>query len=306
MSSRMRHVVQTIVAIPLVVALMLGLTFAAWLHGWKIPMASGSTWFSVTATGEAHFNDEPNQPVFMLVIGSDLRPGVAGGRADAVHVIGVNPALHQATILDIPRDTEVAIPGHGRNKVNAANSLGGPRLMAEAVGNLIGMKIPYAIVTDFEGFQGLINDIGGLDLNVPTAMHDSFSGAAFVAGPMHMNGTQVLAFSRDRHSFPNSDITRTANQGLVVLAGLAQYRAQHTGVSGTLQALATLGRHTQLDGIGLRDLYRLARLGLSVDPASVKNIVMPWASGHGSNLAVGPGAAGLFADFRDDGVLETH
>jgi len=306
MSIRLRHVVMTIVAIPMTVALILGLTFAAWLHGWKIPLASGSTWFSVTATGEAHYSDDPTQPVFILVIGSDLRPGVSGGRADAVHVIGVNPALHQATILDIPRDTEVAIPGHGRNKVNAANSLGGPRLMADAVGNLIGMKIPYAIVTDFEGFRGLIDDIGGLDINVPTAMHDSFSGAAFNAGPTHMTGTQVLAFSRDRHSFPNSDITRTANQGLVVLAGLAQFRAQHTGVSGTLQGLATLGRHTQLDGIGLRDLYRLARLGLSVDPANVKNVVMPWASGHGSNLAVGPGAAGLFADFRDDGVLQTH
>ncbi|MFN8034569.1 MAG: LCP family protein [Acidimicrobiia bacterium] len=306
MSTALRRTVKVAVAIPLVLALAFTLSFAAWLHGWKVPFASGSTWFSVTATGEAHYDDDPTQPVFMLVIGSDLRPGVAGGRADAVHVIGVNPALHKATIIDIPRDTEVAIPGHGRNKVNAANSLGGPRLMAEAVGGLLGMKIPYAIVTDFEGFRGLVDEIGGLDINIPTAMHDSYSGAAFDAGPAHLSGTQVLAFSRDRHSFPNSDITRTQNQGLVILAGLAQYRAKHTGVSGTLQALATLGRHTQLDGIGLRDLYRLARVGLAVDPANVRNVLMPWGPGRGGNLNPGPGAAALFADFRDDGVLETH
>ena len=61
-------------------------------------------------------------------------------------------------------------------------------------------------------------------------MHDTYSGAYFQPGPQHLNGSAALAFSRDRHDFPQSDIIRTDNQGLLILAAIAQL--QHAGAHG--------------------------------------------------------------------------
>jgi anionic cell wall polymer biosynthesis LytR-Cps2A-Psr (LCP) family protein len=160
--------------------------------------------------------------------------------------------------------------------------------------------------TDFDGFIGMVDDMGGLTVNVPYRMQDSFSGADFQPGVQKLDGHQALSYARNRHQFPNSDLTRTQNQGYLILQALTQFRAANTGPIGTLDLLADLGRHARLDGVGLKDLYGLGRLGLSIDPAQVKNVLVPVVSGSGSNLALGPGAASLFQDFADDGVLQTH
>jgi hypothetical protein len=73
--------------------------------------------------------------------------------------------------------------------------------------------------------------------------------------------------------------------------------------------LAVLVRHTDLHGVGLADLYHLGRLGLSIDPAKVRNMTMPSSLGNaGAASVVFPAGAagGVFADFRDDAVMQTH
>jgi LCP family protein required for cell wall assembly len=297
-----RRTVMVTLSIPLVILLALAALFTAWLHGWQIPLASGKTYLSIEKVGEAHFTNEPTGVTFFLVIGNDSRPGVGGARGDALHLISVNPTLHQATILDIPRDTMVVIPGHGRDKINAANAYGGPQLTAQTVGAMVGVNIPYVVQTDFAGFTALIDDMGGLSINIPTAMHDSYSGADFQPGPAHLSGDQALRFSRDRHSFPTSDLVRTQNQGLVILAALAQLRAQNNSVTGEFKALAALGRHTQLQGVTIGDAYSLLKVGMAVDPAGVRNVLLPWGPGN----APAASAGGLYADMKDDGVLQSH
>jgi anionic cell wall polymer biosynthesis LytR-Cps2A-Psr (LCP) family protein len=130
--------------------------------------------------------------------------------------------------------------------------------------------------------------------------------ADFAAGPNHLNGRQALSYARNRHQFPTGDLRRSENQGYLIISALAQLRAQNTGPVGTLKLLANLGRHAQLDGIGVDDLYNLGRLGLSIDPANVRNVVVPISSGSGTRLSLGAGAGSLFADFADDAVLQTH
>jgi LCP family protein required for cell wall assembly len=302
-----RHpIVSALVLTPLTLFLALALLFAAWLHGVRLPFASGTTWFTVQKVGQAHSNGEPTQPVFFLIVGNDSRGGPANARGDALHLVGVNPALHKATMLDIPRDTGAQIPGHGLDKINAALSEGGLRLQAQTVANMVGVNIPYAMTTDFDGFIGMVDAVGGIDVNVPTAMHDSFSGAFFQPGLQHMDGHQALAFNRDRHDFPIGDLQRSENQGLFILDALAKFHAQNPDATGTIKLLAILGQHTQLEGIGLRDLYRLARLGTSFDPSQLRNVRIPVVSGSGTRLQLGPGAASLFHDFADDAVLESH
>jgi anionic cell wall polymer biosynthesis LytR-Cps2A-Psr (LCP) family protein len=152
----------------------------------------------------------------------------------------------------------------------------------------------------------MVDEIGGLDVNVPQPMHDSYSGADFDPGPLHLNGPGALAFSRDRHSFAEGDIQRTQNQAYLIISALQDFQQQNTGPAGVLNMLGTLGRHVDMENVSLQDLYRLGRLVLTIDPNNVKNVVIPTGGGSGSNLTPGPGIADLFNDFRDDGVLQSH
>ncbi len=306
--SRHRALLWTALGPPLCGIVVASLLTAAWLVVGRPAPARGEVWFTLQQVGsEARYSGSPDQPVFFVVIGSDAREGGPGGsRADSVHVVGVNPALGAATIIGVPRDTAVPIPGQGTNKINAALQFGGLQLQAQTVSDLFGIPIPYAIATDFDGFVGMINEMGGIDINIPTEMNDPDSGAVFAPGPQHIDGGQALAFARDRKDFGSGDVARSENHGLVMVSALATLRAQNPGASGTMRLLGILGRHAELQGMNLVELYRFARLGLTVDPANIRNVVIPTGGGSGSDLAVGAGAAALLTDFRDDAVLQTH
>ena len=268
----------------------------------------GATAFQITKTGEANFTPRPDQPVYVLLVGNDARPGDTSSRGDALHLVGVNAAAGQATILNIPRDTWIPIPGHGTDKINAAYEIGGPRLQAETVGQLVGVTIPYVITTGFDGFQAMVDELGGVDVDVPFPMFDSDSGANFEAGPNHMDGGSALAFSRDRH-LDNGDFTRTNDQTILILAALAKLRADGPTAANTIRWLSVLLRNVTLDGAGLADVYRLGRLALSLDPGQVRNVTMPGTTGTAGGASVvfvGDGAPSLFADFADDAVLQSH
>ena len=303
-----RHpIVSTVVALPLVVALAFTGLFALWLSGAQLPFASGAMWFKITKTASADYTPSPTAPVFILAIGNDGRTGQTSTRGDAIHLIGVNPTTHQATILDFPRDTGMQIPGHGLDKVNASHVDGGPRLEAQTIANTVHVQIPYVIDTNFDGFIGMVDDMGGLDVNVPERMKDSFSGADLPAGaaaPQRPPGAELRAKPP-----PVPDRRPQALREPGVPDHLQRSRhsgRKQTGPIGTLNLLANLGRHTQLDGVGINDLYDLGRLGLSVDPANIRNVVAPVASGSGTRLQLTSAASSLFADFADDAVLQTH
>jgi LCP family protein required for cell wall assembly len=282
-------------------ALVLGCVgiFGAWMAGVHVPIASGATYLRVEKLTPVAAVDRVGgglgAPFYILLVGNDSRPGVGGARGDALHVLGVNPAKHQATMIDIPRDT-----CWGGDKINVGNTRG-PRSQANDVGGLLGIQISYVVDVDFAGFTGLVDGIGGVDVNVPMPMNDSYSGAVFSPGKNHMSGTQALSFSRDRHDFPTSDIVRTHNQGILILDAMRQLRAKMQNAPGEFKLLALLGRHAQLDGIGMKDLYRLSRLAFSLNPDQIQNIVIPYTGG--GCLGLGAGAQSLFADFRDNGVV---
>jgi len=262
----------------------------------------------VHQVAEGHFVPVPGQPFFLLALGSDARGGLVGQRADAIHVIGVNPGAGAGTILNIPRDTYVDIPGRGRDKINAALELGGPELVAATVERLTGIRAGFVLITRFEGLVAMVDELGGLDIDIPFRMADRNSGAFFEAGRAHLGGQQVLAFSRNRY-IPGGDFKRTENQALVILSALTQLRAATTSSADTLRYLAVLGRHTDVAGVGLPELYRLGRLALSLDPARIRNVTMPGGTGSagGASVVFPSAAAGsLFADVRDDAVLQSH
>ncbi len=268
----------------------------------------GEAALEIIKVDEGRFKPVPGKPVFVLVMGHDARPGDTQSRGDALHVIGINPAAGQATILNIPRDTWTNIPGRGMDKINTGNYYGGPLLQARAVSALVGVDIPIVLSTGFQGLADMVDELGGVNVNVPVPMNDRASGAVFPAGTVRMDGGAALAFARNRN-LSGGDFTRTHDQGILILAGLAKLRASQPTAANTLKWLSVLARHTAFDGIGLGELYRLGRLALSIDPANVRNVTMPGTTGSAANQAVvfvGSSAPALFADFRDDAVLQRH
>lgn len=292
----------------LAIALLAGLTVVAVLVTGP-DRAGGQPAVEIHKVDTGSFSPRPGQPLFMLALGLDGgRPGIGGDRSDAIHLIGLNPAAGAGSMLNIPRDTYVAIPGHGRSKINDAYAFGGAELAARTVEQLTGAHVSFVLAIRFDPFQQLVDEAGGVDVDVPFAMNDRFSGANFPQGRVHMDGRAALAFSRDRH-LAGGDLTRSANQGLLILSALTKLRGEHPGATAAAHYLAVLGRHVWTTGVTPVELYRLGRLALTVDPAAVRSVVLPSNLGQvgaQSVVFVGAGADGLFADLRDDAVLQAH
>ena len=174
-------------------------------------------------------------PVNILVAGVDSREGLTHKQKVALHVgsaYGLNsdtlmlvhiPANHSGIdVVSIPRDSWVDIPGHGMNKINAAIGFGGPALMVQTIEQVTGLTINDYVEVDFTGFVKVIDALGGVDICVPYAVDDPYSGLDISAGMHHVDGITALEFARDRHSFPLSDLTRISDQQQLLSTLFAQ------------------------------------------------------------------------------------
>lgn len=159
-----------------------------------------------------------------LITGSDSRKGLSRTQIDALHVgfdFGTLNSdsimlLHlggpKPVLISIPRDSYVPIPGHGHNKLNATLAFGGPNLLIQTVENVTGLRIDHYMGIGFGGLVSVVNQVGGVQVCVKTALHDTNSGVNLSAGCHNLNGTQSLAFVRDRHSFATQDLQRIQDQ----------------------------------------------------------------------------------------------
>lgn len=250
----------------------------------------------------------PTGLVHILVIGSDARPGEKFNhtRGDSIHLVVVNTQTKSGTIIGFPRDSYVPIPGRGRNKINSSLAAGGPDLMVKTVSAVTGIPIDGYVVTGFAGIKGMINDIAGVKVNVLDRMNDKYSGAIFKAGLIAMNGAAVLAYSRNRHGVRNGDFTRSENQGLILLAGLAKLRAETSSDTELRSWAAVLAKHAEI-GISADRLPGLLALARQLSPTSLANVVVPGRAGMAGKASVvfldPVGTARMFRDVADDGLL---
>ncbi len=156
-----------------------------------------------------------------LVVGSDSRAGtdleaVQSTRTDTIMLLHVPSSGGPTVMMSIPRDSDVAIPGHGHNKINASYAIGGPQLLVKTVERAIGVHIDDYVETGFAGFGDIINSIGGITVCPKTALKDSLSGLNVPAGCQAVNGTTALAYARMRHGDPLGDLGRVQRQREVI------------------------------------------------------------------------------------------
>lgn len=267
---------------------------------------AGATALTVVATAQGANAWTPDKPLFVLLLGDDTRANAGCGCTDAMHLVSIPAGGGSAVFLNIPRDTYVEVPGHGHLKINSAYAYGKEQLTAQVVSKLVGAPVHYTMVTRFEELSHMIDELGGVTVDVPYGMSDSFSGAHFAKGPRAMTGADALAFSRDRH-LAGGDFARSNNQARLILAVLAKLRVDASNPATTLRDLAVFLRHGR-SSASIADLYRLGRLALTIDPAKVTSVVMPGHSatvGGASVVLPDPPAQQLFADIADNGKLDT-
>ncbi len=130
-------------------------------------------------------------------------------RSDTMMLVHL-PADHSgAYVVSLPRDAWVDIPGHGKAKLNAAFSWGGPPLLIDTVQRLTKVRVDHLAVIDWDGFKNLTDSLGGVDLVVDGASR-------------HMNGTQALTYVRERHHLARGDFDRTHRQQYFLRTVLAK------------------------------------------------------------------------------------
>jgi LCP family protein required for cell wall assembly len=153
-----------------------------------------------------------------ILLGSDSRdPDDKGaGRSDSLMLVHLNDKRDKAYIISFPRDLYVDIPGHGKNKINAAFSYGGAKLTVSTMENLLGVRMDHVALIDFEGFMGLTTDLGGVTVKNATAF--SSHGFDYPKGDITIKGEQALWFVRERHQLPRGDLDRAENQRNVIKA----------------------------------------------------------------------------------------
>jgi LCP family protein required for cell wall assembly len=249
----------------------------------------------------------PDRLLFVLVAGSDARPGerVDRSRSDSIHLLAVNPAAGTGTVLGFPRDTWVEIPGHGHGKINTAMSLGGPDLLAETVQRLTGLPVDWWVVTSFDGLTAMVDALDRVVINVERRMADRNSGAYFERGYHNLSGAEVLAFARDRHSVARGDFSRSENQGAVVLAALRKMRVEVADMDGVARWTRVLWDHVRIDA-GFDDVLDLGAVARRLDPDRLTNVVAPGevgTAGRASVVYLTDDAAALFEDLRDDATV---
>lgn len=177
-----------------------------------------------------------------LVVGSDSRENLpddlegsfgdfGGERADVIILMHV--AGDRLQLLSLPRDLRVEIPGHGVDKINAAYAYGGPDLLVETVTAATGITVNHYMQVEFGGFAGIVDALGGIEIDFPAPARDQKSGLLVEqSGPQNVDGATALAYARSRtyeelvdgewRLTDGGDIARTGRQREVLMEILSE------------------------------------------------------------------------------------
>jgi LCP family protein required for cell wall assembly len=229
--------------------------------------------------------------VNLLLVGIDRRDGTGWAyRTDTILVVTVDPPTGAAGMLSIPRDLQVAIPGHGEDRINTANVYGsrkddpdgGTALLRATIEANFGVPIDGYLMADFGTFEKIVDVLGGIDVDVPRALHDThypdprpgdpyaFKTIHFDPGRQHMNGKRALQYARSRMS--TTDFDRAKRQQLILLA--IRDRALSLKAVPRWPLLATTIVNGLKTDMSPGELLTLALFAARMDRSNLKQVVL--------------------------------
>lgn len=230
--------------------------------------------------------------VNILVMGIDRRPGEAFiSRTDSMMIISINPADNTASILSIPRDLYVVIPGRGRDRINTAfvygangnDPLGGAVLSMLTVEYNLGVPLNHYVLVDFSAVTKGIDALGGIDVYVPQDINDptypsmdyGYDPLYIPAGQQHFDGELALKYARTRHV--DNDFGRAMRQQQVILA--ARDKAISLGITGLITRAPVL--YQQLENgirtdLSLDQIISLAQIMSEIPDGNIRSEVLDY------------------------------
>jgi LCP family protein required for cell wall assembly len=262
-------------------------------------------------------------PLNILIAGLDERTGLTPRQQQLLHVgrstgqadtdtlmlVHVAADHRYVKVVSLPRDSWVAIPGHRMNKIGAALSMGGPQLLVRTVEHDTGLTINDYVEVNFLGLVKVIDAHGGVNICLPFAVNDRYSGLHMSAGRHHVNGVTALMFARDRHSFAASDLARIQDQQQLIGSALSQAIS-----SGTLANPARLEKVLSAASAAIKvdqgfNVVSLAHDLRGISPSQITFTTVPLASvnyptEHGQSAVLWDrsAASALFAALKNDQV----
>ena len=247
---------------------------------------AGGTGGGVPAAGPAPAGGTPSdtgRSLNILVMGSDSRGATteeatsgAGSnqRADTLMLVHIPADRSKIYSISLMRDLWVPIPGHGHAKINAAMAFGGVPLMVQTVESLFGQRIDHVAMINFEGFVGMTDALGGVDVNIPAPFVSYHDQIAFPSGPTTLDGEHALEFVRERYAFADGDYQRVRNQQAFIRALLAKNLSADTLLNPLKvhNVVSVIAPFLSVDA-GL-DAGTLARLALELKDVRTNDMVM--------------------------------
>ena len=218
----------------------------------------------------------------ILLVGQDGREDVEGSRSDSMMLVSVNKGTGKVKIVSLMRDMYVSIPGHDDNRINAAYSLGGVKLLEQTIENDFQVKIDGNVQIDFESFKTIIDKVDGVEIELSQEEADYLNtaywqnGWSLSAGVQTLNGDQALAYSRIRQ-VGNSDFQRTERQRTVLMTVFRKVKGQ-----GKLKMLSLAKDiYPMLDtDIGISDMISLGTTAIGMDESDIETYRLPIDGGY--------------------------
>jgi LCP family protein required for cell wall assembly len=194
-------------------------------------MLIGATWLylELNLNRVAALSDYQGRPAAAagtnwLIVGSDSRADLSaeeqerlatgdakGQRTDTMMLLHIPDNDTKPTLVSLLRDSYVDIPGKGKNKLNAAYALGGPKLLAQTVETNTGLHLDHYVEIGFGGFADMVDAVGGVEMCLKTPINDPLAGINLPAGCQELNGEQALGYVRTRAT-PRADLDRVIHQ----------------------------------------------------------------------------------------------
>lgn len=221
--------------------------------------ASNSSDLIGGAAVAAGLKNQGADPITLLVMGVDARPGAAidiGVRPDALMLVRLDPVTRTCRVLAVPRDTRVELPGYGETKINHALMVGGIPYQLMVTEAFLGVEIDHYVLIDFVAFEQLVDSVGGISVKVPKDLVKD-GEVKFAAGPQHLDGAEALAYTRFRGTATEGDIGRVERRW-ALLAGLADAIQGRDLVADANQMVPALKDHMRTD-LRATDITQIAK-----------------------------------------------
>jgi len=209
-------------------------------------LGQASFWQGVAniVSGKTTLKGEIYDRINILILGMGGARHEGPYLTDTIMLASIKPSTNQAALISIPRDLYIDIPGKGKGKINAVNAIGvkeskdGGDLTSDVVEDILNTPVHYWVRANFNMFEKIINEIGGIEITVKRSFTDyqypalgyKYKTVSFEKGKQHMNGKKALEFARSRHGTngENSDFARSKRQQQVIFA--VKNKIQKTGM----------------------------------------------------------------------------